>query len=658
MKKFLICLLTFSLFFIWPQTIMAGNKIGIHIGDHFNSFDQAADVVKSGGWVIVMACPGDADKIQAMIQSHPELNIIIRGHYPHQQLDRNWALSWVGTLGNLQTPNKIYFMPWNEPNQAGEADYGSPGEVVNYVNNLAGLLDEAGLRGSKIKLLSPMVNYTHHNFFSYVQAIRSHDDRFFSQFDGIALNLYDLCGDPLSCNDQQKNPAKFNEILAAMGAAGKPVYGVESGTMGPHPYFNSQPVYGSPLYKFIERFINEGTKMFAIPAYDLAGEVGHAWNLFNPPDVVNLMSSLAQPSSPSAASSSWNSTFIENYSLITCLNAITVGLNESYCAGCVGSTEVPGVLYPLNSTICNDTEIEYKSEADSFDFSLPDSEEKKLEDLAGELRLDKLSFPDFAGIEINLAQALPKLLSLNQQKEFEISQAPLKTEMVNFVSGINESGETIASEQNPKSSFDQPGWFSKILAQSWIACGLAGGCRGPKTLKIGVIQPEIINPAAATGFCSIGNLPPGKTIQNLQNPQTAFAASSWLTRIIQGIFDELGELFKKEITTVAKFKKQSRGTLVGGATFNQNTTRSYGALLPANTDLAGSGPVENDADFSISENFTIIGDEDANYGLAQGQKAFCLQQCALHQAGYNIKEEHPFCPSCNPNDYPLESNWP
>lgn len=296
MKKCLILLL-FALFFLLPYPVSAQNKAGVNIGDHFNDFDKAADVVGQGGWVVVMACPGDADKIAKMIGNHQEVNIIIRGHYPGGSPNEKLAKLWAAALKSIPTPNKIYFMPWNEPNQSGSADWADPSQLVAYTNTL---ISEFSQIKGRVVLLSPMLNHTwvggSGDFDNYVSRVRAIKNDYFNQFDGIAMNLYDIAdscgGRPLCSDNPHYNPLFAPQLLEKMGVSGKRVFGVESGTAGNNFYWKMPPDSSSPLYTFTQRFLAESNAaMFAIPAYDLAGEAGHSWSIFDPPDVINILKS-------------------------------------------------------------------------------------------------------------------------------------------------------------------------------------------------------------------------------------------------------------------------------------------------------------------------------------------------------------------------------
>ncbi len=334
---FLVFFLFLSLF--KPKTALAQNKAGINIGDHHNDFDHAAEIVGPGGWVVVMACPGDADKIAKMIQDHPEINLVIRGHYPPGQPDANLAKLWAASLATIPSPNKIYFMPWNEPNQEGSDDYGTPSGLNSYINILK---NELGPLRSRIVLLSPMMNITHPNFETYKNSLLQINSNFFNQFEGIAFSLYDTCG---GCSNPYGNPLFSPQLLVGMAAIGKKIFGVEAGTMGANRYFSQPPSSNSPLYGVVDRLLSQSSseiKMFAIPAYDLGGEVGHSWSLFDPPDVINLLRS-----APDGATTPGSGPIVSNLNQCPGKKYSFYSINEAECSEC-GSTV--SVCKPIKET--------------------------------------------------------------------------------------------------------------------------------------------------------------------------------------------------------------------------------------------------------------------------------------------------------------------
>jgi len=329
MKKFFLTALFSVFFFMVSATVIFGqNKAGINIGDRWGEFDQAAGIVGNGGWVVIMACPGDGDKIADVIVKHREINLIIRGHYPGNTPNASLAKAWAATLGAIPSPNKIYFMPWNEPNQTGSPDYGDPAVISQYISDLKVAL--GSLLNSKVILLSPMMNPSNPSFSGYVQSLGS---GFFSQFNGIALSLYDTCN---GCGNKYQDPQNLAALLSEMGASGKQIYGVESGTAGQYFYFNQPPDQNSYLYKFVNSFLSHSPNevaMFAIPSYDLAGEKGHSWSLYNPSNVIGLLSSF--PNGPNTPASSAT---VPNVGLTKCpgKNYTFYQTSETECAECGG----------------------------------------------------------------------------------------------------------------------------------------------------------------------------------------------------------------------------------------------------------------------------------------------------------------------------------
>ena len=313
-------------------------------------------------------------------------------------------------------------------------------------------------------------------------------------------------------------------------------------------------------------------------------------------------------------------------------------------------------LYPANSIMCSEFDLQYQSSQTSTDLNLPVGEARNLKEVAGEILIEQMDFPNFAGITANLQQALPKLLSQEENEQLNLEAPSLSNKLTNYVSGTDDSGSVTQATVNPETTADQPGWFTKILSQSWIACGLTGGCAGPKSLNIKVAKPAVYSPPPSV--CAFGLNTTGEAVGNLVNDPTQFTIISWLKRTIQDIIDDIsGIISGKKITDLATIKNQGSGMLAGGGSFNAQIADSYGAVWAEAKDLEGNGPVKNSSTYHVSDQFAIQGDDDLNWALGKGQKAFCLQQCALHDYGYDVSAEFDFCLSCNPDDYPLDPNF-
>lgn len=322
-----ILFLFLSFFFFSASFCFAQNKAGINIGTKYSDIDRAISTVGSGGWVVVIAGgTGDCNMLQGVIDktNAANVNLLIRGHL-NNYLRPYDAKGWAATLGSLNTDKKIYFMPWNEPNQSGSGDWGDPADVAAYTDALLQQTQEAGIRG-KVAITSPAINITHPNREEYIDQLGG--GAYFSKFDAIAINLYDsgerVCGQPMCNPDPFNNPGKADQVLARMGASGKQTIIHESGTAGGNIwYFQHPPDSNSPLYRFVQAYLNSGKYPFAIPSYDLAGEVGHSWSLFSRPDVANLLAGAPDGGTTAAnfdpdAFAAWLNPLVESGQLVSC----------------------------------------------------------------------------------------------------------------------------------------------------------------------------------------------------------------------------------------------------------------------------------------------------------------------------------------------------
>lgn len=305
-KQLLVIILFLILFFASVTNIAAQNKAGINIGANHDDMDKAAQIVGPGGWAVMMACPSDGDKIAEFISSHPNINLIIRGHFFGQTPDTNLAKLWAATLASIPFPNKIYFIPWNEPNQQGLSDYGTPAQVVQYTNALKSELNKYGILGNKVGLLSPMLNQTYNascepnsnsQFLNYVAQLGG--GSFFSQFEGIAMNLYDneTCGSPLCCGNPNFNASRFQEVLVQMGVPGAKVFAVESGVLKNGVEYKDADLNNFYRAVFPSWNSQGNFVMFALFSYDPEHE--EDWNIFSVGNLTaNYFKSIAQSGSP------------------------------------------------------------------------------------------------------------------------------------------------------------------------------------------------------------------------------------------------------------------------------------------------------------------------------------------------------------------------
>lgn len=266
------------LLFPSPSHAETGSPLGVNVTDHFNEWTKAAEAVGPGGWITIMPQIGDAAKIQKLLDIHPEVNIVIRTHYPDNVPNENQADSWTATLGSLNTQGKkLFIMPWNEPNF--ERETGGVGNVLDpnnteavqmvkdYTDYFMNSLNQAGLLHHNVEMLSPMIGLSAPNAQAFLQALGKD---YFNQFYGVSLALYDFqsgCnGDALCQTNPFLNAGSYREVLAQLGLANAKVFALEtgivdqSGTCPPNvpdcPIFETQAMLNL-MYKLLPIWAND-----------------------------------------------------------------------------------------------------------------------------------------------------------------------------------------------------------------------------------------------------------------------------------------------------------------------------------------------------------------------------------------------------------------
>ncbi len=272
---FLFTTIFLLLTLLLPSSAKAQNKCGVNVGPYYDQVDKVKNMTKEGGWIVVLGTLGDCPNYSNVFGKG--LNVVLRAYNAGQDFDESQAHAWVATLGQLDTKNqKVYFMPWNEPNQKGEAsNFNSATLSYEYVQKLKSLLDEAGLLNTKVVLLSPMVNKTHPNF------MPGANPYFFSSIDktkyyelanGNSINEYDWATGENNYQPCSSAPPTNNCKYKEIGIpTSRPFYALESGVV------NS--CSGPPCYRDHElRQMLDASwqvwkndplfKMFAIFSYD------------------------------------------------------------------------------------------------------------------------------------------------------------------------------------------------------------------------------------------------------------------------------------------------------------------------------------------------------------------------------------------------------
>lgn len=300
-----------------PQAVLAresNNIVGVNLACLWNPgmVSEVVDLVKPGGWMVIMALPGDGQALQELLnelaaQPNNGVNLIIRVDKHKQSFTPDDAKAWVATLGKLETDRKIFIIPWNEPNQefpAGSRQWveaedlwgASQQEVANRVNQYTDAfiqhLNDSGLRRDRIVLLSPALNQSHPNYFNFLKDLdpSGQGKNFYEKFDGIAINLYDFWTNtgPLTHPEKQLNASRYRELLSDQIGIDPtiPVFAVESGVVlpGEGVVYRDQTIQrtiaaaaeNNPVQPWKD---DNNFQMFAVFSYDPEHE--EDWNIFD-----------------------------------------------------------------------------------------------------------------------------------------------------------------------------------------------------------------------------------------------------------------------------------------------------------------------------------------------------------------------------------------
>lgn len=653
MKKLLIYLLFIFCYLFFIISPAFANKCGVNIGPNYSQVNQVKNLTKEGGWIVALGSPGNCSNFESLFGNG--LNVIVRAYNGGKKFTEPQALGWVATLGMLNSKGqKIYFMPWNEPNHLEECGgvSCSPKEVENYVYYLKSQLEAAGLLNTKVILLSPTIDKLNPTF-----------DAFRNVYNlGLpsSINAYDqFVSGPCSAAPSQNN-CLYDQI-----GIPAPYYAVEAGVAGtctPWPCYRDSEL-SQMLNRSWQKWKDDSNfKMFAIFSYD--PHRSGSWNIFSAPQTVNFYQTNCAPGRVDYGSFDQQK-FLEWFSkyqsqLVNC-NGCGYAPDRSFCAG-AGAGE-PFYIYPENSLVCNDFDIEYKREGAQIITPIPIptktlgiTQEAGIKEFEGVLRLDKSDFPNLFSMTENLNNALEKLLPANLKLNLSIDNFPLQTRIKHFVVGKDKSGNLTEPEKIPETEAVQPDWFTKLLGITKIICGIFNICPPPDKLAIKVRQPDLevlSNSLSPNTSCCSGQNTTGESLANVTHINEIFKTTSWWIKRT-----EIAEGPTRTIRTSenTQLQNRTRGHLVGGETLNKQYP-FLNSFLPADLVSKENYVLKNSADFYLApEYFQIKGEKALSYQNLKAVRAFCLQQCSLLPSGTNIQNLYSFCPSCNTKDYPFCSD--
>ena len=319
------------------------------------------------------------------------------------------------------------------------------------------------------------------------------------------------------------------------------------------------------------------------------------------------------------------------------------------------------ILYLENGLFCSDFNIKYSQTSEKQTPLTPiptggvQGINRSLEEVTGSLKLEEENLPDFSQANKNFTYALERILPTDLKKDLSIDQTPLKAKASHYVIGKDSDGRETIAEKVPETETTLPPWWTSILGESKIFCGLFNSCPPPKSLTIKIEQPVLTSPSQNT-TCLPGNQTKTNSVLRLNALQEEFKTKSlWekITEIIDDFTNRIQRIKTKEET---ELKNKSRGVLVGGETLNQQSSFLNNFLPAELIPPDKNAPLSGEASYKI----TIGGKEipkgdNLNYqNLGKSRARYCLYLCSLYPTGTNISKIDPLCHSCNLNDYPLE----
>jgi hypothetical protein len=347
------------------------------------------------------------------------------------------------------------------------------------------------------------------------------------------------------------------------------------------------------------------------------------------------------------------------------------------------NAEEAEIIIPENSLFCTDFGLEYyKNEGESLSAMTKESIESSCgNDLADiELKDQETKNPDFSIMDSRLQSTLPKLMPIQLGEKVNLYPESLETRAKHFL--VAKEGASSCSIWEPppdntniesvaETKFTLPGWWTHLLGQTKIFCGLFSAserCIPPEklTIKIAAPDPEEISSGIdlskdryseckPAGEPAKGIAPELKT----ENPKSNFL-SEWIKRTFLKGQTEKGEnIYVTQTEKKASLENKTRGELVGGHTL-VNQSEFFSNFIPNEINSSiNDSPLASEAKYNISEDLTIAeGDEKAankeNYQEQnQVRMRNCLQLCSLYPPDpkFDVSLIDPICISCNPKDY-------
>lgn len=232
-----------------------GNLVGVNLAGEYdeNKIRQAIEAVGPGGNLTVIATAADREKLQKVFDvnnsfGNQRAQVYVREETWGRPATQADAQSFTAMLGGVDTHGqKVYVIPWNEPNHLDWWGFSNTDEAArataNYLQAHYNALVDSGLYGNKVLFLTPMVDQFHGNGAEFYQKMRDYGLDM-SIFHGAAMNLYiridPATGRPFT--DPLNSGLGYREILKQFGFSDWATIDVLAAEMG------AIIGYGNPIY--------------------------------------------------------------------------------------------------------------------------------------------------------------------------------------------------------------------------------------------------------------------------------------------------------------------------------------------------------------------------------------------------------------------------
>jgi len=539
--------------------IAKANRLGVNVaGQGLGSAREALGLVgtgeENGGWVVMLGGPNNCEgEFIPFYESAGGAHLVIRAYNGGCAFTPDHARTWAATLANIArripTYQKIYFIPWNEPNHPEERVGGGPTEVMTYISTLIQNLETLLLRTdtyNKVVLLSPAIDPRYP-----VQSLRG--EAFFDQFDGIALHGYLDCANPDSAcidaflaNAENRLGISFSGRDLYLPEVGSTLVTYETAT-GPKPEYDDQRF--RDVIRAFNEYSGQNIKMIAPLSYDphtadhpsnQGAAVNYTWDIFNAQETVNYYNNAVKTT---------NIEDITTFNIIHTAARVAINTRDMY--DCPANS----CAIAANETMCGPGNCDLNTERLAQPCQITGATSiMGCSRVYANQEVTQESIDSADGIEDN-----HPLQILDGVFNFIRQPAGLQEHLEQCIAAHRyrgNSGCRYCSSDECRADHLGVSWPEGICTNIIVASTPGAGniCGGDWRLCEADCNPNIPNPATIEGCCNPNQPSCGSNIDHANNPELM---SGWLTRILDLYRDSIISTFSN---TLEAFTDSLRNT--------------------------------------------------------------------------------------------------